>query len=71
MANGRRALARTPAKATLAVGISARRKRRPLVNDKNDLRQDNYRNAFAVLLLFGIAAELRAVKMDFSFACRI
>jgi hypothetical protein len=70
MANGRRALARTPATATLAVGISARQKRRPLVNDKNDLRQDTYRNAFSVLL-FGIAAELRPVEMDFSFPCRI
>jgi len=28
-----------------------------LLNDKNDLRQDNYRGAFAVLLC-GIAAEL-------------
>ena len=60
MANGFRALARRPARTALAVG----RKSRPLLNDKNDLRQDNYRNAFAVLLC-GIAAELRAVKKVF------
>src|SRR5437762_14245749 len=53
MANGFRALARRPARTALAVG----RKSRPLLNDKNDLRQDNYRGAFAVLLC-GIAAEL-------------
>jgi len=35
-----------------------------LLNDKNDLRQENYRGAFSVLLC-GIAVELRAVKKVF------
>jgi len=35
-----------------------------LLNDKNDLRQENYRDAFAVLLC-GIAAETCAVKTVF------
>src|SRR5881296_250262 len=72
MARGFWALARRAARTALAhlvhsnsisIPVAGRwQERRPerlwqLVNDKNDLRQDNYRNAFAVLLC-GIAAEL-------------